>query len=96
MHKFLVLNYAGSRPQSDKAWDKFFVIAQQSGKFVGGSALGERKGYSEKGFQEVEAKTVVGYFIFKAEDEAEVAEILKSCPIISSGGSFDIIKLKMG
>jgi hypothetical protein len=94
MTKYLVLNYAGSGDQSEDDWNNFFSIVQKSGKFNGGSALGNRWGLTNTGIGKPANNSAVGYFMFTANNEIEVSELLKHCPIITSGGSFDIIGLE--
>ena len=94
MKKYLVLNYPGRGAQSDDAWTDFFAAVRKSGKFSGGSALGQRWGFSDVGFHAPQARAIGGYFLFTAGNEGEVAEMLKSCPIITAGGSVDIIALE--
>jgi len=45
MTTFLVLNYAGEGPQSDKDWTALFGRLEAAKALRGGSALGKRLGF---------------------------------------------------
>ncbi len=87
---YLVLNYPGPGEQSDEAWERFFTLARASGCFSGGSALGARSGLAQQGGVAA-TSAAAGYFIFTADSVDAVADLLRECPILLSGGRVDII-----
>jgi len=93
MATFLVLNYAGSEPQSAKDWTALFRRLEAAKVLRGGSALGLRSGFDGTSDVAVTAREVGGYFVISAPSVAEVKILMKDSPIIRSGGHIDIIEL---
>ncbi len=92
--RYLVLNYPGPGEQSAADWERFFTLAEASGRFSGGSALGARTGLDQQG-RMTASSAAGGYFIFTAESVDEVAALLRECPILLSGGRVDIIATRV-
>jgi len=93
MATYLVLNYSGEGPQSDKDWTALFSRLEAAKALRGGSALGKRLGFDGTSDVAVTAREVGGYFIISALSVDEVKVLMKDSPIIRSGGHIDILEL---
>lgn len=93
MATFLVLNYAGKGPQSDKDWTAPFSRLEAAKALRGGSALGLRSGFDNTSDVAVTTQSVGGFSHISAPSVAEVRLLMKDSPIIRSGGHIDIIEL---
>ena len=72
-------NNVKSQP-SDKDWQHFFEIANQSGLFRGGSAIGKRTTIGKDGVPDITSH-IGGYMRFDAESLDELIELLNQHPV---------------
>ena len=78
----------GSTASGD--WDDYIEKLVSSGKFRGGSSLGNGvsvvKGKVDGGFE------VTGYMRFSAESIEEVKELIDGNPVYEAGGSIELLE----
>jgi hypothetical protein len=87
----LIHGNAVTPPTADE-WERFFDVAQRSGLFRGGSAIGNavRIGAPEPLSS---ADAIVGFMRFDADALGELHELLAVHPVICNGGSIDLCEM---
>ena len=80
-----------SNPSNDE-WDQFFELANGSGLFRGGSAIGKRLTIGEKDVPDT-TEHVGGYMRFDADSPDDLTELLRRHPVVMHGGTIEICEL---
>jgi len=73
-------------------WERFFVAAQESGTFKGGSEVGKREiiGAIDSACSSAH---IVGYMRFDSGDKQKILALLKLHPVVLHGGSVELCEL---
>ena len=80
-----------SDPSRDE-WDRFFDLADDSGFFLGGSAIGKRLTVGDKDVPDT-TEHVGGYMRFDADSLDGLTELLRRHPVVMHGGTIEICEL---
>jgi len=92
--EYLALIYSNQKSDSlDKDWEKFLVIARESGMFKGGSEIGTKRNMIGENIQSGFANTIDGYMKFESSTLEELINLLKNHPVIVHGGSIELLEL---
>ncbi len=93
MCQYIVLIHSNvtSEPAAEE-WEAFFVAAQESGLFRGGSAIGKRTIVGDARAMG-STEHVVGYMRFDSDDEGRLAELLRRHPVVMCGGAVELCEL---
>jgi hypothetical protein len=70
-------------------WDQFLDVANASGLFRGGSAIGQRFTVGDKEVPDI-TDHVGGYMRFEADSPGELTELLKQHPTVVHGGTVEV------
>ena len=81
-------------PANNGDWQSYIAGLQKSGKFRGGSILGNGTCVSKNGSNR--ACTVTGFMRFEASDLNQVIELVSDNPNYESGGEIEILELIVG
>ena len=88
MAEFMML-MKGVGPRSD--WDKYVTDMINTGKFRGGSSLGN--GVCTTNGGQDQKCTVTGFMRFEAASIDEVKELLAGNPVYEAGGEVELLEL---
>lgn len=92
--QYLALMIGGSKSDStEEQWSHFFDVANNSGIFRGGSALGES---SVIGPASHVGSGLVGFMRFEADTIDAVHDLLQSHPMVINGGSIKVYHCPVG
>lgn len=92
--EYLALIYNNQKSDSqDKDWERFLVMARESGMFKGGSEIGINRNMIGEKIQSGFANTIDGYMKFESVTLEELLNLLKSHPVIMHGGSIELLEL---
>ena len=92
MMQYITFMHANTEIQgSEEEWNAFFVHAQASGLFSGGSAMGKRWTIGKPA--DTLSDGLVGYMRFDAENIEDLLELLEDHPIIRGGGTIEICEI---
>ena len=80
-------------PSSEREWDDFFILAKESGFFLGGSQVGNNRQIIGKGIESTFGTNIGGYMKFKCNNIGQITKLLNSHPVIINGGSIELIDL---
>jgi hypothetical protein len=87
----LIQDNVKTRPTGED-WEKFFVLAQRSGLFRGGSEIGTRQVVGDLVSAQSTAH-VSGYMRFDSDDRQAVLDLLKVHPVVLHGGSVELCEM---
>ncbi len=73
-------------------WQEFFVLAQASGLFRGGSEIGSRLVLGGKVVHDT-TQSVVGYMRFDSESLPPLLQLLEKHPVTLHGGTIELCEL---
>jgi len=73
-------------------WDEFFVAANESGMFLGGSEISNQIQIGNKPIQKI-TDNIGGFMRFESDDENAVLELLKKHPVILEGGTLELCEM---
>ena len=77
---------------SKDEWSKFFELANQSGLFRGGSAIGKRTIVGQKNVPDT-TEHVKGYMRFDADSKDDLIQLLRKHPVAMHGGTIEVCEL---
>ena len=93
MTQFLLLIQNNMKSTTTPAeWESFITAAKKSGRFQGGSALGERVSVGDTQSAH-STQHIGGYMRFDADDKAKILELLKKHPVVMHGGSVELCEM---
>lgn len=91
--QYLALIHADTRSATTPAeWEHFFAVAERSGLFRGGSALGSRLLIGSDPATGP-TDTVGGYMRFDAENAAALRALLAEHPVVLHGGTVELCEM---
>lgn len=94
MKEYILLMHGDATlPESDGAWEAYFERLHRSGRFDGGSSIGEGKTFRKGDAPCAAVTSLVGFLRIRAADAAEAETFLVGNPIFESGGTIEIKEL---
>ena len=90
MREFMILMKGTGHP-SGGGWGGYIETLIRSGKFAGGSSLGDGIAVSKDG--KTGECTITGFMRFSAHDIDEVRALLAGNPLFEAGGEIEILEL---
>lgn len=79
-------------PPCKEDWDYFFAMAERSGLFQGGSAIGKRFVVGREGAPDA-AIHICRFMRFESENLSELNKLLEQHPVVKNGGSVEVFDL---
>jgi hypothetical protein len=73
-------------------WNQFFTVAQQSGLFKGGSAIGHRSYFGNVETAKPSSH-IVGFMRFDSADKQQLLDLLKKHPVVVHGGTVELCEM---
>jgi hypothetical protein len=86
----------GAAANSDAAWEAYFIMLQQSGRFAGGSSIGSGECVRADGQAKAVSEHLVGYIRVQADSIEEAKLLLVGNPILDAGGTIEVRALPPG
>ena len=97
MNEYILLMHNDARESSgaetNAAWGRYIEALQQSGRFLGGSAMGGGKCYARSGAPREIAAHLTGFIRVQAESLAAAQKFLEGNPVFENGGTVEIREL---
>lgn len=73
-------------------WESFFIQAQKSKIFKGGSEISNQLQIGNKKVSKI-TNTIGGFMRFEAEDSNEIKDLLKNHPVLVEGGTLELCEM---
>ena len=80
------------KPTTQKQWDTFFIAANKSGLFTGGSEIEKGVQIGAK-TQQLISDTIVGQLRFEVRDIKQLHELLALHPVLIEGGTLELCEM---
>ena len=93
MAEFIFLMHSDAAEDSGHDWGPYLDQLRRSGRFDGGSAIGDGACYRKSGPLPEIAGHIGGYIKVEAQDLAEAATLLAGNPVYEDGGTVEIREL---
>ena len=93
MNDYILLMHDDGGPETDAAWEAYFARLHQSGRFDGGSAIGQGKRCRKAGGAAEAMLPLTGFIRIRAENLAEAETFLAGNPVYEAGGTVEIREL---
>ena len=77
---------------SPEEWNRFFIIAQESGLFEGGSAICKKLLLGDAPSAK-SSDHIGGFMRFSSNDKQKLLELLKEHPVVVHGGSVELFEM---
>lgn len=84
---------SGATDRDDDAWARYLARLQATGRFDGGSAIGDGACVSKSGPSRDITASIGGYLRVRAESLDEVRTLLSGNPVYEAGGTIEIREL---
>ena len=79
--------------ESDSAWERYFAMLQKSGRFTGGSAIGQGICVTKSGTAKQITSYLTGYIRVQANNIEDAKMLLEGNPVFEAGGTIEIREL---
>ncbi len=76
----------------DQEWEDFFVEAQASGIFLGGSEIGKRIQLGQNDVPDI-TQTIGGFMRFDAPSIDHITALLEKHPVLIHGGTLELCEM---
>jgi hypothetical protein len=77
---------------TEEQWSRFYIVANESGMFNGGSEVAESHTIGDKPISQT-TKSVVGIMRFETNDIDKLNNLLKLHPVYLQGGTLELCKM---
>ena len=92
MQYLALIHDQGDTTSTNEEWERFIQIANDSGMFRGGSALGARQIIGPQLMMQT-ADSVGGFMIFEAKDLETLLVLLEQHPVIVHQGTIELCEM---
>ena len=92
MDYILFIHKNSDRQATQEEWNACFELAQNSGLFRGGSAIGNRSQIGDKNVLDATA-SIGGFMRFEADDLSVLEKLLEQHPVRKHGGTLELCEL---
>jgi len=92
MAEFILLMHTDGDPD-EAGWGPYLAALKATGRFEGGSAIGDGKCFRKTGLASAVSEQIGGYVKVEAKDLTEAAAMLAGNPVYESGGTVEIREL---
>ena len=92
MQYLALIHDQGDTTSTNEEWERFIQIANDSGMFRGGSALGARQIIGPQLMMQT-ADSVGGFMIFEAKDLESLLALLEQHPVIVHQGTIELCEM---
>ncbi|MGJ8640172.1 MAG: hypothetical protein ACSHYA_12350 [Opitutaceae bacterium] len=92
MEYLLLIHKNTDSASSEQEWDEFFIAAQRSGMFQGGSQLGESH-ILGKDLGGLSTEKIGGFMRFETTDFSGLKALLNQHPVVKNGGTVELIEM---
>ena len=75
-----------------KQWEEFFIEANESGIFLGGSEISNQTQIGNKSVQKI-TDNIGGFMRFEAEKKDTILKLLKKHPVFIQGGTLELCEM---
>lgn len=82
-----------SRANNEAAWGRYLETLLQSGRFLGGSAMGAGQCYALSGTRKEVSSHITGYLLVQAAGIDEARRFLAGNPVYEADGTVEIREL---
>jgi hypothetical protein len=93
MRDFIFLMHADANEDVAQDWDSYLAKLKATGRFEGGSGIGDGACYRKSGANPPVTGHVTGYIRVAAHDLADAAALLDGNPVYEAGGTVEIREL---
>lgn len=97
MREYMLLMHDDSREDSsgerDAVWGRYLEGLSKSGRFLGGSAIGQGESFALSGTPKAVTSHIRGYLVVRAESIEVARRFLAGNPVYEAGGTVEIREL---
>ena len=77
---------------TETQWNSFFIEANKSGVFLGGSEISNQMQIGKKPVKKI-TDDISGFMRFEAEDKNTILALLEKHPVIVQGGTLELCEM---
>ena len=92
MEYILLLHKNTDSPTTIEQWEEFFIAANESGVFLGGSEISNQIQIGNKPVQEITG-SIGGFMRFESDNKNIILELLKKHPVFIQGGTLELCEM---
>ncbi|MEH6456303.1 MAG: hypothetical protein V7749_08265 [Cocleimonas sp.] len=92
MEYILFIHKNTDSASTSQQWDEFFIAANESDLFVGGSEIANQVRIGDKPVRKI-TDYIGGFMRFKSKDKNILLELLKKHPVVMQGGTIELCEM---
>jgi len=92
MEYILLIHKNTDTATTKEQWDAFFIEANKSGVFLGGSEISSQTLIGKKPVKNI-TDDIGGFMRFQSEDKNEILALLEKHPVVIQGGSIELCEM---
>jgi len=92
MEYILFIHNNANTATTEDQWDLFFIEANNSGIFQGGSEISNPLQIGKKAVSKI-TNNIAGFMRFESEDKNKILTLLEKHPIIIQGGTLELCEM---
>ena len=96
MNDYIIFMHDDAKEETAAAWEAYLTMLRASGRFSGGSEIGQGVCLAASGQAKPISAHLSGYLLVRAESIEDVKKLLKGNPTLDGGGTVEIRELPRG
>ena len=92
MEYILLIHKNADLVATSEQWNEFFIAANESGVFLGGSEISNQIQIGTKPVKKI-TDSIGGFMRFESEDKNVILDLLKKHPVIIQGGTLELCEM---
>ncbi|MES2076086.1 MAG: hypothetical protein V4462_10775 [Pseudomonadota bacterium] len=96
MKDYIIFMHDDAKEESAAAWERYLTMLRGSGRFSGGSEIGQGVCVAKSGQPRPISAQLSGYLLVQAESIEDAKKLLEGNPTLDGGGTVEIRELPRG